>query len=205
MNCYNMQKNRTLARIFNTLPYNQPVDIYGDGILIFSDLKYKEFTPYVYTLEGLHKIDIYKAGSKENPIIRTAIRLPLDQIFTIAITGNEKEETLLVIDEDIEQEPSKDSAIGRVVNLSPGLPVVDIFVNGSPSINNIDFRDQTPYVYIPPGIYTTEVRTSQDGSDVASDKFEFKTNRIYTSYIIGNPPNVEILNSVDGNTYVCRT
>ena len=32
---------------------------------------------------------------------------------------------------------------------------------------------------------------------------EFKANRIYTIYIVGNKPNIEIIQSVDGNTYAC--
>ena len=28
-------------------------------------------------------------------------------------------------------------------------------------------------------------------------------DRIYSIYIIGNPPNIELLQSVDGNTYAC--
>lgn len=203
MDCFEIEKNRTLSRIFNSLPYNQPIDVYGDGILIFSDLKYTEFSPYVYVLGGLHKIDVYEAGKKENPIIRTSINLPLEQIFTIAVVGNKDQESLLVIDEDITQRPSMDSAVARSVNLSPDIPAVDVFVDGKPSVSNITFRDQTPYVYIPLGKYEIEVKSSESNSQIAKETFEFKANRIYTIYITGNPPNVVLINSVDGNTYAC--
>ena len=34
-------------------------------------------------------------------------------------------------------------------------------------------------------------------------KIQIKLSNIYSIYIIGDPPNVELLQSVDGNTYAC--
>ncbi|MGL6107963.1 DUF4397 domain-containing protein [Romboutsia sp.] len=203
MNCFKIEKNKSLVRMFNALSSNKAVDIYSDGILIFSDVEYKEFTSYMYVMEGSHKIDVYEAGTKEKPIIRTTIKLPVSQIFTIAITGNENEETLLVIGEDINKKVSKESAIGRTVNLAPDIPIVDLAFNEKPSVDNISYRDETPYVFIPPDKYDIYVKEASTGNIIAEYKFEFKPNRIYTLYIIGNPPNVELLQSVDGNTYAC--
>ncbi len=31
-----------------------------------------------------------------------------------------------------------------------------------------------------------------------------KANRIYTIYIVGESPNLRAIQSVDGNTYLCR-
>ena len=36
-----------------------------------------------------------------------------------------------------------------------------------------------------------------------TSNIQFKPDRIYSIYIIGNPPNIELLQSVDGNTYAC--
>ncbi|MGL5506346.1 MAG: DUF4397 domain-containing protein [Paraclostridium sp.] len=204
MDCFAIKKDKVLVRLFNAIPVDENVDIYMDGKLIISNLSYKEFSPYTYIPIGLHKIDIYIVGTTTNPIIRTSLRLPGDQIFTIAITGNEKEETLLVIEDDADQVTSNDSSIGRIVNLAPNIPVADVLFNETPAVNNVEFRDETPYVYIPPGKYNVEVKTTQDGSYIAKSVFDFKVGKIYTTYIVGNPPNVELLNSIDGNTYACR-
>lgn len=204
MDCFQIKKNNVLIRMFNALPVGEPVDIYMDGHLIVSNLKYKDFSPYTYISTESHKVDVYKAGTKSNPLIRTSLFLPLEQIFTLGLTGNKGEETLLTIPDDIEQMPSSNSAVGRIINLAPNIPIADVFFNNKPEVNNIDYRDQTPYAYIPPGKYTLEVKATEDGSPITKSVFDFKADRIYTTYIVGDQPNTQLLNSVDGNTYVCK-
>ena len=48
-----------------------------------------------------------------------------------------------------------------------------------------------------------EVKEVQEVVNEKKTNIEFKANRIYSIYIIGNPPNIEFLQSVDGNTYAC--
>lgn len=203
MDCFQIDKTKNLVRMFNALPANVAVDIYANGELLHSNLKYKEFSTYLYGGLGTQKIDIYETGTKTNPIIRATIKMPLEQIFTVAITGNKGEEALLVIEDDITQQPSKESAINRIVNLAPELEEVDVNFNEVPSAANISYRDETLYAYLPPGPYTVTVEDSKTENPLAEDKFEFKVERIYTIYIVGNPPNVEMVQSVDGNTYAC--
>lgn len=203
MDCFKIDKTKKLVRMFNALPEDAAVDIYVNGNLLYSDLKYKEFTSYAYMEEGMQKIDVYKAGTKTNPLIRGTLKIPSEQIFTIALTGNKGEEALLVIEDDITQQPSKESAINRIVNLAPDLPEADVNFNDMPSASNISYRDETLYAYLPPGKYKITVEESETEYDVTESMFEFKVERIYTIYIIGNPPNVELIQSVDGNTYAC--
>ena len=72
MDCFKIDSTKNLVRMFNALPNNTSVDIYSNGKLIFSDLKYKEFTSYSYGMAGKQNIDIYEAGTKDKPIIRVS-------------------------------------------------------------------------------------------------------------------------------------
>ena len=179
MDCFKIEENKGLIRYLNVLPSQQAVDVYVDNKLLYSDIKYKDFTPYVYMENRPFKIDINEAGTK-NILIRTTI-----------------------IDEDIEQKISNTQAIQRFVNLSPGLPIADVFYDDKPVVDNIDYRDQTLYEYLNPGQYTVSVRGNLTGENIVKSNIQFKADRIYSIYIIGNPPNVELLQSVDGNTYAC--
>lgn len=203
MDCFKIDEKKNLSRFFNALPYGESVDVYSNGKLVASDLKYKDFTSFDYGININKKIDVYKTGTKTNPIIRATIKLPAEQIFTVAITGNRGGEALLVLEEDITQQPSKESAISKIVNLSPDLPEVDVNFNGEPSADNISYRDETLYAYVPPGQYTITAEESNTENPVTESKFEFKADRIYTIYILGDEPNVELLQAVDGNTYAC--
>ena len=149
-----------------------------------------------------YKIDIYEAGTK-NILIRTTFIIPDESLFTLAISGNIGQEALIIVDEDIEQKSSNSQAVVRFVNLSPDLPIADIFNNDKPIVDNIDYKDQTIYEYLNPGGYTISVKGNLNGDDLVTTNIQFKTDRIYSIYIIGDIPNVELLQSVDGNTYVC--
>ena len=47
------------------------------------------------------------------------------------------------------------------------------------------------------------VKENLTGNPLATVNLEYKANRIYTIYIIGNQSNVELVQAVDGNTYAC--
>ena len=202
MDCFKIDKDRGLVRYLNVLPSQKSVDIYVDNKLLYSDIKYKSFTPYMYIESIPYKIDINEAGT-QNVLIKTTLRLPDEDIFTLGITGNNGQETIIVVDDDIEQKTSNTQAIQRFVNLSPDLPIADIFYNNKQAVDNIDYRDQTLYDYINPGDYTVSVKEDVSGRNLAVSSIQFKADRIYSIYIIGDPPNIELLQSVDGNTYAC--
>ena len=103
----------------------------------------------------------------------------------------------------IEKKTSNTQAVQRFVNLSPDLPIADIFYNNKQAVDNIDYRDETEYEYLNPGQYTVFVKEDLTGNPLATVNLEYKANRIYTIYIIGNQPNVELIQAVDGNTYAC--
>ena len=121
MDCFKIEENKGLIRYLNVLPSQQAVDV----------------TPYVYMENRPYKIDINEAGTK-NILIRTTFRLPDEDLFTLAITGNIGQESLIIIDEDIEQKISNTQAIQRFINLSPGLPIADVFYDDKPVVDNIN-------------------------------------------------------------------
>lgn len=202
MDCFKIEENKGLIRYLNVLPSQKSVDIYVNNKLLYSDVKYKSFTQYIYMENRSYKIDIYEAGTK-NILIRTTFIIPDESLFTLAISGNIGQEALIIVDEDIEQKSSNSQAVVRFINLSPDLPIADIFNNDKPIVDNIDYKDQTIYEYLNPGQYTISVKGNLNGDDLVTTNIQFKTDRIYSIYIIGDIPNVELLQSVDGNTYVC--
>ena len=153
---------------------------------------------YIHSKGRLHR-DI----NPKNILIKTTFRLPDENLFTLAITGNVGQEALIIVDEDVEQKTSNTQAVQRFINLSPDLPIADVFYNDKPVVDDIDYRDQTLYEYLDPGQYTVSVRGNLTGNDIVTSNIQFKPDRIYSIYIIGNPPNIELLQSVDGNTYAC--
>ena len=204
MDCFQIKNNTSLVRIFHAAPQTGNVDVYIDDQMVFNNLAFGDFTRYIYLDQGEHNISIYIAGQKNMPIINQIVDIPSQQIFTVAAIGNSDDLGLLVIPDKVSKSPSQNYSSVRFIHLSANAPGVDIVVNGKTLFEDIEFEEGTDYVDLNSGTYNINVVLNSDKSVVLPLKVTLNANKIYTIYIIGNPPNLQSVQVVDGNTYVCR-
>ena len=193
-----------LVRVFHAAPQAPNVDVYVNDQMVFSNLAFGDFTRYVYLDEGEYNVSVYLAGQKDRPVINQMVDVPSQQIFTIAATGNLDNLGLLVIPDKVSKSPSQNYSSVRVIHLSPNAPGVDILVDGDTLFEDISFGEGTDYVDLNPGTYNVNVVLNTDKSVVLPLKVTLNPDKIYTIYIIGNPPTLQAVQVVDGNTYACR-
>ncbi len=204
MDCFEIKKNSSLVRVFHAAPDVGNVDVYVNNQMVFSNLAFGDFTKYVYLDEGQYNVSVYPAGKKDNPAINQIVDVPSQQMFTIAATGNANDLGLLVIPDKLSKSPSQSYSSVRIIHLSPNAPGVDVSVDGDIIFENIEFREGTDYVDLNPGTYNVNILLNSDKSVALSLKVTLNPNKIYTIYVIGNPPNLQAIQVVDGNTYACR-
>lgn len=204
MDCFEIKNNSSLVRVFHAAPQAPNVDVYVNDQMVFSNLAFGDFTRYVYLDEGEYNVSVYLAGQKDRPVINQMVDVPSQQIFTIAATGNLDNLGLLVIPDKISKSPSQNYSSVRVIHLSPNAPGVDILVDGDTLFEDISFGEGTDYVDLNPGTYNVNVVLNTDKSVVLPLKMTLNPDKIYTIYIIGNPPSLQAVQVVDGNTYACR-
>lgn len=204
MDCFEIKNNSSLVRVFHAAPQAPNVDVYVNDQMVFSNLAFGDFTRYVYLDEGEYNVSVYLAGQKDRPVINQMVDVPSQQIFTIAATGNLDNLGLLVIPDKISKSPSQNYSSVRVIHLSPNAPGVDILVDGDILFEDISFGEGTDYVDLNPGTYNVNVVLNTDKSVVLPLKMTLNPDKIYTIYIIGNPPSLQAVQVVDGNTYACR-
>ena len=204
MDCFEIKNNSSLVRVFHAAPQAPNVDVYVNDQMVFSNLAFGDFTRYVYLDEGEYNVSVYLAGQKDRPVINQMVDVPSQQIFTIAATGNLDNLGLLVIPDKVSKSPSQNYSSVRVIHLSPNAPGVDILVDGDTLFEDISFGEGTDYVDLNPGTYNVNVVLNTDKSVVLPLKVTLNQNKIYTIYIIGNPPTLQAVQVVDGNTYACR-
>lgn len=204
MDCFEIKNNSSLVRVFHTAPQAPNVDVYVNDQMVFSNLAFGDFTRYVYLDEGEYNVSVYLAGQKDRPVINQMVDVPSQQIFTIAATGNLDNLGLLVIPDKVSKSPSQNYSSVRVIHLSPNAPGVDILVDGDTLFEDISFGEGTDYVDLNPGTYNVNVVLNTDKSVVLPLKVTLNPDKIYTIYIIGNPPTLQAVQVVDGNTYACR-
>lgn len=204
MDCFEIKNNSSLVRVFHAAPQAPNVDVYVNDQMVFSNLAFGDFTRYVYLDEGEYNVSVYLAGQKDRPVINQMVDVSSQQIFTIAATGNLDNLGLLVIPDKVSKSPSQNYSSVRVIHLSPNAPGVDILVDGDILFEDISFGEGTDYVDLNPGTYNVNVVLNTDKSVVLPLKVTLNPDKIYTIYIIGNPPTLQAVQVVDGNTYACR-
>lgn len=204
MYCFEIKNNSSLVRVFHAAPQAPNVDVYVNDQMVFSNLAFGDFTRYVYLDEGEYNVSVYLAGQKDRPVINQMVDVPSQQIFTIAATGNLDNLGLLVIPDKVSKSPSQNYSSVRVIHLSPNAPGVDILVDGDTLFEDISFGEGTDYVDLNPGTYNVNAVLNTDKSVVLPLKVTLNPDKIYTIYIIGNPPSLQAVQVVDGNTYACR-
>lgn len=204
MDCFEIKNNSSLVRVFHAAPQAPNVDVYVNDQMVFSNLAFGDFTRYVYLDEGEYNVSVYLAGQKDRPVINQMVDVPSQQIFTIAATGNLDNLGLLVIPDKVSKSPSQNYSSVRVIHLSPNAPGVDILVDGDTLFEDISFGEGTDYVDLNTGTYNVNVVLNTDKSVVLPLKVTLNPDKIYTIYIIGNPPTLQAVQVVDGNTYACR-
>lgn len=195
-------------RILNAAPNSDDVDIYINGNLIFSEIRYKNFTPYTPTSPGNYEIEIYESGNKENLIHNHSLTIAGGNAGTLVITGLMPKIMILAVFEDPTEQVGKGNSKFRVAHISPTTSPVDVNVNTVKMIEEIPFGKRTNYAEVPSGIYDFAIEENEfDRIDKSKDikisnKIEIKNEKIYTLYVVGDFPNVEIIQSLDLTTYM---
>lgn len=191
----------SLIRFLHAVPRVMPVDIYLNGSLFFNRVFFTQFSPYLYVPEGSYEVTVFVTMTKENPILRQNIEVKNGELATLAMTGNYDDIKLLLIPEDKEGASGNNSKV-RVVHLSPNLPELNILSYDSILFSNVDFREITEYIEMPPQFYKINIELSQNNRLLRSNRIAINPNRIYTLYLMGNFANFQVFQSLDGAAFI---
>lgn len=190
------------VRVLHASPDAPAVDIYVNGGLAFKNLSFKDFTEYVQLPMGEYKIELFPAGQKENPVLTQNVQVPTKQVITIAAAGNLNDLQLVpYVEQTAENLPVNESRL-RAIHLSPDAPDVDVLVDGNVAFSNVGFLDATYYSQLPSRSYNIKVNVASTQNTVLTLDVELKSQKVYTIYVVGNPPNLSTIQSLDGVTFV---
>ena len=203
MDCISIKNETSLVRVFHASPQAPPVDIYINESLAFSNLQYKQFSNYTSLEVGDYRIDVFQAGDTTKPIISGALNVEDGKMITVAVIGDLNDLGLLLID-DVTKKTSDDYGSFRIVNLSPNSKSIDVLVNGKSVVIDLEYKQNTSYIDARPDRYNIDVVQTIEKVLLLSFSALIKSKRIYTLYILGDVPNISSLQSVDGNTYLCK-
>lgn len=81
----------------------------------------------------------------------------------------------------------------RVLHASPNAPAVDIYANDDLIVENLDFREISPYLPVPPASYNIKVYPTGTMNDPVIDREVYiPPNSVFNVAAIGNLPNISL-------------
>ncbi len=197
----NFKENYSLVRILHAVPNGDEVDVYINGFPFYNDIRFAQFTPYIYVPEGEHIFSVYAKDEKDKPLTEAKIQVNSDELITMPIILNENGLELLPIPEEMGI-PSGIESKFKFVHLVPDGPAVNILMDGERIFNNVKYKDYTDYKEIQPKEYKMDIEVVENNKIAISNKVNINPTRIYTFYAIGELPNVDIIQTLDGATFL---
>ncbi|HSQ87258.1 DUF4397 domain-containing protein [Romboutsia sp.] len=197
----NFKENYSLVRILHAVPYGEEVDVYINGFPFYNDIRFAQFTPYIYVPEGEHIFSVYVKDEKDKPLAEAKVQVNSDELITMPIILNESGLELLPIPEEMEA-PSGTQSKFKFVHLVPELPPVNILMDGERIFTNVKYKDYTEYKEMQPKEYKMDIEIPENNKVFISNKANINPGRIYTFYAIGAAPNIDIIQTLDGATFL---
>lgn len=173
-------------RFFNAFPTVPAVDIYVNGRRVAENLRYRFFTEYMKAFPGYYRIEVYEAGSRENPLLVTFINLIGYRIYTATVIGAGDNASLELINDSIRPLPRR-STLLRIVQLSPNAPMMDAYLDDSLILADIEYKEVSRYLTTTPGDHNLKFRdTITGGVLVEEPELQLEGGSAYTVYVIGD-------------------
>lgn len=198
----NFDENYSLVRALHAVVDGDVVDIYLNGSPFFNNVQFTNFTPYVYVPEGKYKIEVFLRDQKENPIITDNIEINAGELNTIAVIGESgKRIEILPIKEEMEIPTGNKSKV-RFIHLVPNGRPVNILLDKEMVLEDAEYKEVTPYTDIDPKTYQVDVLLNENGQLIRQIRVTINPGRVYSFYALGNKPNFQIFQSLDGATFM---
>jgi hypothetical protein len=193
-------------RVLHASPKSPSVDVYINDMLKFKNLAYADFTDYVEVMTGNYNVKIYPAGNKTSLVLSKNIFVPPGKVYTVSAMGILPNIDLLPIPETKVMDPLNKVFV-KFAHLSPNVGPVDIVLpDGKILFKNVNYKEYTDYIEVPPGTYTLEARpTGTSTSILYVPNIRLKSDRYYTVYAVGllkGTPGLQALIPLDGISYL---
>lgn len=199
--------SKAYLRFLHALP-NDPainVDIYVNRKLIVKNFKFEDFTEYIPVMAGTYIIQIFPTGNRIEQLLDIRITIQNEEIATAAIVGTVSAVELEVFS-DFPRPIDPDYAFMRFINLSPDSGGVNIYVDDTPVVYDLDFMEVTDYLSLFPGRHTMKVELADSKQIVVSHpNMVLKGGNFYATYVVGfayGRPYIEVLIPLEGASYL---
>lgn len=193
------------ARFINASPDNGRVSFYVNDQEYFVNFPFGEISGYRQIPSGDVTFRAVWENGGENVIYTLRTSVADGDVYTMALAGESGSRTLRSINDITEKSTYKASNI-RIADLVSDFDGFDIYANGFPLLDDIEFPEVSDYIMIRSGDYSFKI-LNEDTDDVILDtgKQTLEPFKYYTLYIIGAAENpgepVKVIFATDAMSY----
>jgi hypothetical protein len=179
------------VRIMHASPDTPPVDIFVDGQKAVTALAFPNNTGYVALPAGGHNVKVFVSPSDGTgtPALQATLDVVAGKDVTVLATGRVGDGSLaLTLFEDDNRTPSGNNAHVRLIHASPDAPPVNVAVAGTDTnvFTGVAFRNVSPYVPVPAGTYSLDVKVNATGATVLTiPNLKLDARTVYTAVAVG--------------------
>jgi hypothetical protein len=149
-------------RVLHASPDAPAVDVYLNDEIVsaLTNVPFGVISDYLTVPAGDHNVKVYPTGDTSTAVIDADVSLSAGTSYTVAAINEVASIAPAVFVDDPALD--YDSALVRVIHLSPDAPGVDVAPDGADPadavVMNLEFPDATDYLALPPATYDLEVR-----------------------------------------------
>jgi hypothetical protein len=180
------RSGKSMVRVINALPSKHKVELTGNDHTLFSDVLYKQVTPYAEVKDDL--IALRVLTTEDNTLLADDHEIMIDGIrYTALVLPDAKGGTQLrIVRDDVAAGAGK--ARLRVINASPTVKNADFAILGEKEalFTGVDFTDEAGFKDIVPATITLDVRQSAKSvKPMILKPLHLVAGRAYTIVIVG--------------------
>lgn len=202
-----LDNNMSYIRFLHSATSSPDVDIYINDRLTIPGLKYREFTDYINLKPGTYNIKVYPFNNTSDLLLDTNIKIDPKTITTASIYSKDKKLALFPLKETPLNIPTQGKPKIRIAHFIENIPPIDVYLsNGTLLYKNLNFKDLTKYIELPPNTYIIDIKLANtDISMLYVPNIHINKDNYYTLYLVGllnNYPEPQMLIPLDGITYL---
>jgi hypothetical protein len=177
---------KSMVRVVNAVPSDHNVVLTGDDRTLFSNVVYKQITPYAEVKDNLIKLRVLTAD--QNNVLADDHEMMVDGLrYTALVLPDDKGGTQLKVVRD-DLAPGAGKSRLRVINASPSVQNADFAILGEKTalFKGVDFTDEAGYKDVDPSTITLDVRqNAKTVKPMILKPLHLESGKAYTIVIVG--------------------
>ncbi len=174
------------VRFLNASPTGGKASFFVNDERYFTSYPFGEISGYKQIPAGEVTFRTVYENGGDNIIYTTSARVENGDVFTLALSGGQGQRTLVRIDDTKVKNNYKASNM-RIANLVSDTDGFNVYANGFPILDDIEFPEVSDYIFLRPDTYAFDIRDEENMNLVLNTgKQVLSEGKYYTLYIIGS-------------------